>query len=77
MHDGSAPTTHNTAETRLVEAPGVAFAHRRVGRLLAGLIPDAQIRIYQDATHGFLFQCPAEVAADVNAFLAGEGSATS
>jgi len=35
----------------------------------AGLIPDARIRIYLDAAHGFLFQYPAEVAADVNAFL--------
>jgi pimeloyl-ACP methyl ester carboxylesterase len=43
---------------------------------MAGLIPDAEIRIYPDAAHGFLFQYPAEVAADVNAFLAsdeGEG----
>jgi hypothetical protein len=27
------------------------------------------IRIYPDAAHGFLFQYPAEVAADINAFL--------
>jgi hypothetical protein len=38
-----------------------------LSRLLAGLIPDAQIGIYPDATHGFLF--PTEVAAAVNAFL--------
>jgi pimeloyl-ACP methyl ester carboxylesterase len=38
--------------------------------LMAGLIPDAQIRIYPDAAHSFLFQYPDEVAADVNAFLA-------
>jgi pimeloyl-ACP methyl ester carboxylesterase len=37
---------------------------------MAGLIPDARIRIYPDAAHGFLFQYPVEVAADVNAFLA-------
>jgi hypothetical protein len=30
----------------------------------------AQIRIYPDAAHAFLFQEPAQVAADVNAFLA-------
>jgi pimeloyl-ACP methyl ester carboxylesterase len=41
----------------------------KLSHLLAGLIPDAQIRIYPDAAHGFLFQYPAEVAADVNAFL--------
>ena len=34
-----------------------------------GLIPDARVRIYPDAAHGFLFQYPAEVAADVNEFL--------
>ena len=41
----------------------------KLSHVLAGLIPDAQIRIYPDAAHGFLFQYPAEVAADVNAFL--------
>jgi pimeloyl-ACP methyl ester carboxylesterase len=41
----------------------------KLSHLMAGLIPDAQIRIYQDAAHGFLFQYPVEVAADVDAFL--------
>jgi pimeloyl-ACP methyl ester carboxylesterase len=41
----------------------------RVSHLMAGLIPDARIRIYPDAGHGFLFQYPAEVAVEVNAFL--------
>ena len=41
----------------------------KLSHLLAGLIPDAQIRIYPDAAHGFLFQYPTEGAADVNAFL--------
>ncbi|MEU6848029.1 alpha/beta hydrolase [Streptomyces sp. NPDC046716] len=36
---------------------------------LAGLIPDAQVRIYPDAAHASLFQYPAEVAKDVNTFL--------
>jgi hypothetical protein len=31
----------------------------------------AQIRIYPDSAHGFLFQYPSEVAADVHAFLGG------
>jgi pimeloyl-ACP methyl ester carboxylesterase len=34
------------------------------------LIPDARMLIYPDAAHGFLFQYPAEVAGEVNAFLA-------
>jgi pimeloyl-ACP methyl ester carboxylesterase len=37
--------------------------------LLAGLIPQAQVRIYPDAAHGFLFQHHAEFARDVDAFL--------
>jgi pimeloyl-ACP methyl ester carboxylesterase len=38
--------------------------------LLAGLVPQAQIKIYPDAAHGFLFQHHAEFARDVAAFLA-------
>jgi pimeloyl-ACP methyl ester carboxylesterase len=38
--------------------------------LLAGLIPGAQLKIYPDAAHGFLFQHHAEFAADIDAFLA-------
>ena len=42
--------------------------------LLAGLIPQAKIRIYPDAAHGFLFQHASEFAADVNEFLNDSGS---
>jgi pimeloyl-ACP methyl ester carboxylesterase len=37
--------------------------------LLAGLIPQARVRIYPDAAHGFLFQYHADFSRDVNAFL--------
>jgi pimeloyl-ACP methyl ester carboxylesterase len=37
--------------------------------LLAGHIPHAELVIYPDASHGFLFQYPGEFAADVNKFL--------
>jgi pimeloyl-ACP methyl ester carboxylesterase len=37
--------------------------------LLAGLMPQAQVKIYPDSAHGFLFQHHAEFAADVGAFL--------
>ena len=37
--------------------------------LLAGVIPQARVKIYPDAAHGFLFQHHAEFAADVKAFL--------
>jgi len=42
----------------------------RYSYLLAGLIPHADVKIYPDAAHGFLFQHHAEFAADVDAFLA-------
>jgi pimeloyl-ACP methyl ester carboxylesterase len=41
--------------------------------LLAGLIPHAQVKIYPDSAHGFLFQHHAGFAADVEAFLTGAG----
>jgi pimeloyl-ACP methyl ester carboxylesterase len=37
--------------------------------LLAGLIPQAQLKIYPDSAHGFLFQHHAAFAGDVAAFL--------
>jgi pimeloyl-ACP methyl ester carboxylesterase len=40
--------------------------------LLAGLMPQAQVKIYRDSAHGFLFQHHAEFAADVDAFLSVE-----
>jgi pimeloyl-ACP methyl ester carboxylesterase len=43
----------------------------RYSYLLAGLIPQAQVKIYPDSAHGFLFQHHAEFAADVEAFLTG------
>jgi pimeloyl-ACP methyl ester carboxylesterase len=42
----------------------------RFSYLLAGLFPNARLRIYPDAAHGFLFQHHTEFAADVHAFLA-------
>jgi pimeloyl-ACP methyl ester carboxylesterase len=37
--------------------------------LLAGLIPQARVKIYPDSAHGFLFQHYAQFAADCDAFL--------
>jgi pimeloyl-ACP methyl ester carboxylesterase len=37
--------------------------------LLAGLIPQAGVKIYPDSAHGFLFQHHAQFAADCDAFL--------
>jgi pimeloyl-ACP methyl ester carboxylesterase len=41
----------------------------RYSYLLAGLIPQARLKIYPDAAHGFLFQHHGEFAADVTEFL--------
>ena len=41
--------------------------------LLAGLIPQARVKIYPDSAHGFLFQHHTEFAADVEAFLSSAG----
>lgn len=42
----------------------------RFSHLMGGLIPDAFVKIYPDAGHGFLFQHHEEFAGDVNTFLA-------
>ena len=41
----------------------------RYSYLLAGLIPQARVKIYPDSAHGFLFQHHARFAGDVHAFL--------
>jgi pimeloyl-ACP methyl ester carboxylesterase len=41
----------------------------RYSHLLAGLLPNATIKIYPDAAHGFLFQHHEEFAADVTDFF--------
>jgi pimeloyl-ACP methyl ester carboxylesterase len=56
--------------TLIIQGDNDLMIPTKLSHLMAGLIPDAQIRIYPDAAHGFLFQYPVEVAADVNAFLA-------
>ena len=58
--------------TLVIQGDGDLMIPTKLSHLMAGLIPDAQIRIYPDAAHGFLFQYPTEVAAEVNAFLAAD-----
>jgi pimeloyl-ACP methyl ester carboxylesterase len=41
----------------------------RFSHLLAGLLPNARVKIYPDSAHGFLFQYADEFAADVHDFL--------
>jgi pimeloyl-ACP methyl ester carboxylesterase len=59
--------------TLIIQGDDDLMIPTKLSHLMAGLIPDAQIRIYPDAAHGFLFQYPTEVAAEVNAFLAADG----
>jgi pimeloyl-ACP methyl ester carboxylesterase len=56
--------------TLVIQGDGDLMIPTKLSHLMAGLIPEARIGIYPDAAHGFLFQHPAEVAQDVNAFLA-------
>lgn len=56
--------------TLIIQGDNDLMIPTSLSHLMAGLIPDAQIRIYPDAAHGFLFQYPKEVATEVNAFLA-------
>jgi pimeloyl-ACP methyl ester carboxylesterase len=55
--------------TLVIQGDGDLMIPTKLSHLMAGLIPDARIRIYPDSAHGFLFQYPTEVAAEVNAFL--------
>jgi pimeloyl-ACP methyl ester carboxylesterase len=55
--------------TLVIQGDNDLMIPTKLSYLMAGLIPDAEIRIYPDAAHGFLFQYPTEVAADINAFL--------
>ena len=56
--------------TLVIQGDNDQMIPTRLSHLLAGVIPDAQIRIYPDAAHGFLFQYPTEAAAAINEFLA-------
>lgn len=56
--------------TLIIQGDSDLMIPTKLSHLMAGLIPDAQIRIYPDAAHGFLFQYPTKAAAEVNAFLA-------
>ncbi len=58
-----------TSPTLILQGDGDLMIPTRLSHLMAGLIPDARIRLYPDAAHAFLFQYPGEVAGDVNRFL--------
>jgi pimeloyl-ACP methyl ester carboxylesterase len=55
--------------TLIIQGDGDLMIPTRLSHLMAGLIPDAQIRVYPASAHAFLFQEPGQVAADIDAFL--------
>jgi pimeloyl-ACP methyl ester carboxylesterase len=55
--------------TLIIQGDGDQMIPTKLSHLMAGLIPDARIRIYDDAAHAFLFQYPQQVATDVSEFL--------
>jgi pimeloyl-ACP methyl ester carboxylesterase len=55
--------------TLVIQGDGDLMIPTKLSHLMAGLIPDARIRVYPDAAHGFLFQYPAEVAVEIGRFL--------
>lgn len=58
-----------TQPTFVANGDADAMIPPKLSCLMAGLIPNAQLTIYPDAGHGFLFQHAAAFGADVTAFL--------
>jgi pimeloyl-ACP methyl ester carboxylesterase len=71
-HGGLQRLTGIVNTTLVIQGDDDLMIPTKLSHLLAGLIPDTRIRVYPNAAHGFLFQYPDEVAAEVNAFLASE-----
>ena len=73
---GGSPTTGSCSDCSAIEVP-VFVANGdsdpmilpHYSCLIAGLVPQARLKIYPDSAHGFLFQHHDEFAADVDAFL--------
>jgi pimeloyl-ACP methyl ester carboxylesterase len=60
--------------TLIIQGDNDLMIPTKLSHLMAGLIPDARIRIYRDSAHAFLFQEPQQIAADIHAFLSSETS---
>jgi pimeloyl-ACP methyl ester carboxylesterase len=58
-----------TQPTLVANGDNDTMMHTQNSHLLAERLPDARLRIYPDANHGFLNQYPELFADDVNAFL--------
>ena len=59
-----------TQPTLVANGDNDTMMHTQNSQLLAEHLPNAELRIYPDANHGFLNQYPERFADDVNAFLA-------
>ena len=68
-HDALQRLTRIKTPTLIIQGDNDLMIPTKLSHLMAGLIPDATLRIYPDAAHASLFQYPREAAADVNAFL--------
>jgi pimeloyl-ACP methyl ester carboxylesterase len=60
-----------TQPTFVANGDNDTMMHTKNSHLLAAQLPNAQLRIYPDAGHGFLNQYPELFADDVHAFLEG------
>jgi pimeloyl-ACP methyl ester carboxylesterase len=58
-----------TQPTFVANGDNDTMMHTQNSHLLAERLPNAQLRIYPDANHGFLNQYPDQFAVDVHAFL--------
>jgi pimeloyl-ACP methyl ester carboxylesterase len=58
-----------TQSTLVANGDNDVMLPTRNSYLLAKYLPNARLSVYPDAGHGFLFQYPADFAAEVNAFL--------
>jgi pimeloyl-ACP methyl ester carboxylesterase len=58
-----------TQPTFVANGDNDTMMHTQNSHLLAERLPNAQLRIYPDANHGFLKQYPEQFADDVHAFL--------
>jgi hypothetical protein len=71
-HPVDASTTRVNADAASGDNDGIVPT--RNSRLLADRLPNAELKIFPDAGHRFLFQYPSEFARDVEAFLAWPGT---
>lgn len=68
--DAVARLAEITQPTLVLQGDNDIMIPTKASYILAGLIPNARVRIFPDASHGSIFQYADETAHDVLAFLA-------